>query len=79
MLLDPTALTRYCFVQVDDIKVKMQEYFAPYKVQLANVAQSAKGKMELEQRPVVVQQLERFGHTVNHALGGKTGQVEELR
>lgn len=56
------------FMQVDDIKEKMQAAFAPYKIALRNSAGATRSHIELKESPEAIQQLHAFGETLRRAL-----------
>lgn len=55
-------------VQVDDIKVKMQAAFAPYKAALKETGFATRGQMQLQQSPEALQTMSSFGQNLRRAL-----------
>lgn len=53
---------------VDDIKVKMQAAFAPYREALKETGYATRGQMELQQSPQALQTLSSFGQNLRRAL-----------
>jgi hypothetical protein len=55
-------------MQVDDIKVKMQAAFEPYKAALRSSAGATRSQIELKESPEAIQQLQAFGETLRRVL-----------
>lgn len=53
---------------VDDIKVKMQTAFAPYKEALKETGCATRGQMELQKSPEALQTMSSFGQNLRRAL-----------
>lgn len=53
---------------VDDIKVKMQAAFAPYKDALKETGCATRGQMELQKSPEALQSMASFGQNLRRAL-----------
>eukprot|EP00892_Ulva_mutabilis_P012627 jgi/Ulvmu1/9737/UM055_0077.1 len=53
---------------VDEIKVKMQAAFAPYKAALTETGCATRGSMELQKSPEALQTMSAFGQNLRRAL-----------